>query len=172
LSWRPTTLVAPNVEKSGALTYPDPLGPWVACCGSTFTFYIYQQGVHLWDHVLPLWPATKTASKEEITSTNMREWKWCSTEHLSIGSNTCLYHQQVYSFHKKHTHTHSMGLRSSICTLPWISFQKYCGSHHAALSSGRFMLNMNLCCQSVFTINSTVQKSSYCMWFSLRVPRM
>jgi hypothetical protein len=38
LSWRPTTLVAPNVEKSGALTYPDPLGPLVACCGSTFTF--------------------------------------------------------------------------------------------------------------------------------------
>jgi hypothetical protein len=164
----------------------------------------------------------------------------------------CLYHQQVFNFHKKHTH--SMGLRSSICTmLLWISFQKCCGSHNAAVHAAviaefgmvvvlvpphpflfvacmfchcpetfqflealdqscnlewsyagkdcfklcdlwanrsiqyiyllnvqyrvwmytimTFALNMNLFCQSVFTITSTVQKSSDCMWFSLRVPR-
>ena len=37
--WRPTTLVVPNVKKSGALTCPDPLGPsrWPVV-GETFTF--------------------------------------------------------------------------------------------------------------------------------------
>ena len=41
--WRPTTLVVPNVKKSGALTYPDPLGPSRRpVVGETFTFlYIY-----------------------------------------------------------------------------------------------------------------------------------
>ena len=36
---RPTTLVVPNVNKSGALTYPDPLGPsrWPVV-GQTFIF--------------------------------------------------------------------------------------------------------------------------------------
>ena len=37
--WRPTTLVVPNVKKSGALTYPDPLGPSRRpVVGETFTF--------------------------------------------------------------------------------------------------------------------------------------
>ena len=37
--WRPTTLVVPNVKKSGALTYPDPRGPsWRPVVGETFTF--------------------------------------------------------------------------------------------------------------------------------------
>ena len=37
--WRPTTLIAPNVKKSGALTYPDPLGPSRRpVVGETFTF--------------------------------------------------------------------------------------------------------------------------------------
>ena len=37
--WRPTTLVEPNVKKSGALTYPDPLGPSRRpVVGETFTF--------------------------------------------------------------------------------------------------------------------------------------
>ena len=37
--WRPTTLVVPNVKKSGALTYPNPLGPsrWPVV-GENFTF--------------------------------------------------------------------------------------------------------------------------------------
>ena len=36
--WRPTTLVVPNVKKSGALTYPDPLGPSRRpVVGETFT---------------------------------------------------------------------------------------------------------------------------------------
>ena len=41
--WRPTTLVVPNVKKSGALTYPDPLGPSRRpVVGETFTFtFIY-----------------------------------------------------------------------------------------------------------------------------------
>ena len=37
--WRPTTLVVPNVKKSGALTYPDPLG--------------HLEGL-LWERPLPL----------------------------------------------------------------------------------------------------------------------
>ena len=37
--WRPTTLVVPNVKKSEALTYPDPLGPSRRpVVGETFTF--------------------------------------------------------------------------------------------------------------------------------------
>ena len=37
--WRPTTLVVPNVKKSRALTYPDPLGPSQRpVVGETFTF--------------------------------------------------------------------------------------------------------------------------------------
>jgi len=37
--WRPTTLVVPNVKKSVALTYPDPLGPSRRpVVGETFTF--------------------------------------------------------------------------------------------------------------------------------------
>ena len=37
--WRPTTLVVPNVKKSGALTYPDPIGPSRRpVVGETFTF--------------------------------------------------------------------------------------------------------------------------------------
>ena len=37
--WRPTTLVVPNVKKSGALTYPEPLGPSRRpVVGETFTF--------------------------------------------------------------------------------------------------------------------------------------
>ena len=37
--WRPTTLVVPNIKKSGALTYPDPLGPSRRpVVGETFTF--------------------------------------------------------------------------------------------------------------------------------------
>ena len=37
--WRPTTLVVPNVKKSGALTYPDSLGPSrQPVAGETFTF--------------------------------------------------------------------------------------------------------------------------------------
>ena len=37
--WRPTTLVVPNVKKSRALTYPDPLGPSrLPVVGETFTF--------------------------------------------------------------------------------------------------------------------------------------
>ena len=40
--WRPTTLVVPNVKKSGALTYPDPLGPSRRpVVGETFTFTLY-----------------------------------------------------------------------------------------------------------------------------------
>ena len=37
--WRPTTLVVPNVKKSGALTYPDSLRPSRRpVVGETFTF--------------------------------------------------------------------------------------------------------------------------------------
>ena len=37
--WRPTTLVVPSAKKSGALTYPDPLGPSRRpVVGETFTF--------------------------------------------------------------------------------------------------------------------------------------
>ena len=37
--WQPTTLAVPNVKKSGALTYPDPLGPSQRpVVGETFTF--------------------------------------------------------------------------------------------------------------------------------------
>ena len=40
--WRPTTLVVPNVKKSGALTYLDPLGPSRRpVVVETFTLYIY-----------------------------------------------------------------------------------------------------------------------------------
>ena len=38
---RLTTLVVPNVKKSGALTYPEPLGPpRRPVVGETFTFYL------------------------------------------------------------------------------------------------------------------------------------
>ena len=45
--WRPTTLVVPNVKKSGALAYSDPLGPSRRpVVGDTFTFtfnnYIFE----------------------------------------------------------------------------------------------------------------------------------
>ena len=40
-SWQPTTLVVPNVKKSGALTYPNPLEPSRRLIvGETFTFKI------------------------------------------------------------------------------------------------------------------------------------
>jgi len=40
--WRPTTIVVPNVKKSGALTYPEPLGPSRRpVVGETFTFTFY-----------------------------------------------------------------------------------------------------------------------------------
>ena len=56
--WRPTTPVVPNVKKSGALTYPDPLGhldgllwerplPYLIFCRSLFQF-------------LPLCPVIRT----------------------------------------------------------------------------------------------------------------
>ena len=39
--WRSTTLVVPNVKKSGALTYPDPLGPSRRpVVGETFTLLL------------------------------------------------------------------------------------------------------------------------------------
>ena len=44
--WRPTTLVVPNVKKSGALTYPDPIGPSrLPVVGETFTFTLPSSSV-------------------------------------------------------------------------------------------------------------------------------
>ena len=53
--WRPTTLVMPNVKKSGALIYPNPLGPSRRpVVGETFifTFTIKGMGISLSSHRL------------------------------------------------------------------------------------------------------------------------
>ena len=40
LSWRPTTLVVPNVKKIRGLDLPGTTWATSACCGMTFTFYL------------------------------------------------------------------------------------------------------------------------------------
>ena len=49
--WRPTTLVVPNVKKSGVLIYPDPLGPSRRhVVGETFTFIFTSPILTAWYH--------------------------------------------------------------------------------------------------------------------------
>ena len=93
--WRPTTLAVPNVKKSGALTYPDPLGPSRRpVVGETFTFTLnsntgrspMQNTTWIGEDIWKLRPCVKCG----FYNTNFRDAEHCSTTKPVISS--CQFH--------------------------------------------------------------------------------
>ena len=86
--WRPTTLVVPNVKKSRALTYPDPLGPSRRPVVGDLYLYLYSlKEKHRWKEchlkrmtLLKEWKNIFSKDKTVLAHTKANKYfpvSWC-----------------------------------------------------------------------------------------------